>query len=74
MYLLGDVSKWVPASSTRIRSIVYQKEDLLINLWGSANEEITIYFVLNGQLQSSTCPIKNTGFNCVSMLTGKCVY
>nr|XP_022321020.1 uncharacterized protein LOC111123158 [Crassostrea virginica] len=74
VYLLGDVSKWVPASSTRIRSIVYQKEDLLINLWGSANEEITIYFVLNGQLQSSTCPIKNTGFNCVSMLTGKCVY
>lgn len=72
--MLGDVSKWIPASSTRIRSIVYQEADLLINLWGGANEEITIHYVLNGKLKSSTCPIKTTGWNCISMLTGKCVY
>lgn len=74
IYMLGDVSKWIPASSTRIRSIVYQEADLLINLWGGANEEITIHYVLNGKLKSSTCPIKTTGWNCISMLTGKCVY
>lgn len=74
IYMLGDVSKWIPASSTRIRSIVYQEADLLINLWGGANEEITIHYVLNGKLKSSTCPIKTTGWNCISMLTGKCIY
>lgn len=74
IYMLGDVSKWIPASSTRIRSIVYQEADLLINLWGGANEEITIHYVLNGKLKSSTCPIKTTGWNYISMLTGKCVY
>lgn len=74
IYMLGDVSKWIPASSTRIRSIVYQEADLLINLWGGANEEITIHYVFNGKLKSSTCPIKTTGWNCISMLTGKCVY
>lgn len=74
IYMLGDVSKWIPASSTRIGSIVYQEADLLINLWGGANEEITIHYVLNGKLKSSTCPIKTTGWNCISMLTGKCVY
>lgn len=74
IYMLGDVSKWIPASSTRIRSIVYQEADLQINLWGGANEEITIHYVLNGKLKSSTCPIKTTGWNCISMLTGKCVY
>ncbi|XP_061187986.1 uncharacterized protein LOC133196052 [Saccostrea echinata] len=74
IYLLGDISKWVPASSGRIRSIVYQEADLLINLWGAAAEEITIQYMLNGELKSGTCPIKTTGFNCISMLTGKCVY
>ncbi|XP_048777200.2 uncharacterized protein LOC125681238 isoform X4 [Ostrea edulis] len=74
VYLLGDISKWLPAANGRIRSIVYQETDLLINLWGMAGEEITIHYVLNGEIKSGTCPIKTTGFNCISMLSGKCVY
>lgn len=72
--MLGDVSKWILVLSIRIRFIVYQEVDFLINLWGGVNEEIIIYYVLNGKLKFSMCLIKIIGWNCIFMFIGKCVY
>lgn len=74
VYLLGEVEKWMPVNKMRTVGINYLDDDLLINILGKYGSNVTLHYVIDGQLKKSTCQIINRLWNCVSLITGKCIY
>jgi hypothetical protein len=74
MYLLGEVEKWMPVNKMRMAGINYLADDLLVNIFGKYLTNITLHYVIDGKLTNTTCQIKNRLWNCVSLISGKCIY
>lgn len=74
VYLLGEMEKWMPVNKMRTVGINYLDDDLLINIFGKYGSKVTLHYVIDGQLKKATCQIINRLWNCVSLITGKCIY
>lgn len=74
VYLLGEMEKWIPVNKMRTVGINYLDDDLLINIFGKYGSKVTLHYVIDGHLKKATCQIINRLWNCVSLITGKCIY
>lgn len=57
--VLGDISKWVPMSSDRVRDLTYGRTDIVATLDGPAEETVSMYFLVNNEVKQSDCSLKS---------------
>lgn len=58
--ILGEIGKWVPLSTQRVRNVSYGS-DVTLTLKGSTNEEVTMFFMVDEHVTSITCMIGASG-------------
>jgi len=72
VYLLGEMTKWIPFSNGRIETIEPRSEDLLITLKGAIYEEVEFTSIISGKRQMMKCNLGDGGRAVLSLSAGSC--
>ena len=71
VYLLGELSKWVPVSPKRIQNI-RADVDLVVDVTGMPTEEVEFFAVVGHNITSFKCIVPEWGHVSMYMLSKKC--
>lgn len=69
--IYGEHDKYVPMSPQRITDIIYTETDMVLEVAGVASENVTISYLMDGQLKHITQVFSSSGTSMISLIQGK---
>lgn len=69
--IYGEHDKFVPMSPQRITDIIYTENDMVLEVAGVASENVTISYLMDGQLKHITQVFSSSGTSMISLIQGK---
>lgn len=69
--IYGEHDKYVAMSPQRIIDIIYTDDDMVLEVAGVASENVTISYLMDGQLKHISHVFSSSGTSMISIIQGK---